>query len=138
LAAGDGSLVTIDSNVAVYAFSDAGPKSLIARETITRTNFVSVQVLNEFAAVARRKQGRAWNEILAKIDDLTTVVGEVVALGKASTFEAVRLADRYGLSYYDSLLIASALLRGAGTIYSEDMQHGLVFDDRLTIVNPFR
>ena len=50
----------------------------------------------------------------------------------------VRLAERYGLSIYDAMIAASALDAGCETLWSEDMQDGLVLDDRLRIVNPFQ
>jgi predicted nucleic acid-binding protein len=51
--------------------------------------------------------------------------------------EAVRLAVRYQLSHWDSLIVAAALLADCETLYSEDLQHRQVFDDRLTVINPF-
>lgn len=48
------------------------------------------------------------------------------------------LAERYGLSSYDAMIAASALHAGCDTLWSEDMQDGIVLDDRLRIVNPFR
>jgi predicted nucleic acid-binding protein len=47
------------------------------------------------------------------------------------------LAERYQLSIYDSMIAASALQAGCDTLWSEDMQHGMVIDGRLRIVNPF-
>ncbi|HXQ66464.1 MAG TPA: VapC toxin family PIN domain ribonuclease, partial [Alphaproteobacteria bacterium] len=48
------------------------------------------------------------------------------------------LAQRYGLSTYDAMIAASALLADADILWSEDMQDGMVLDGRLRIVNPFR
>ena len=52
--------------------------------------------------------------------------------------EALRIAERYGYSIFDSCILASALEAGSDTLWSEDMQHGMVIDDRLRIANPFR
>jgi len=62
---------------------------------------------------------------------------EVVSLDANTIREAIRLAARYQLSHWDSLIIAAALLAGCDTIFSEDFQPGQVFDERLTVVNPF-
>jgi hypothetical protein len=43
----------------------------------------------------------------------------------------------YNLSFWDSLIIASALSGGGNTLYSEDMQNGLIISQQLTIINPF-
>jgi predicted nucleic acid-binding protein len=131
-------MVTIDSNIAVYAFMDAGPKARVAADAIGRADFVSVQVLNEFASVASRKHGRSWEEIGGKIADLRAAIGRVLTVDGSANAEALRIAARYRLSFYDALMLATALLGGARTIYSEDMQHGLVIDDTLRIVDPFR
>jgi len=50
---------------------------------------------------------------------------------------AAAVAIRYQLSHWDALIIASALLAGRDTLYSEDLQHGQVFDEQLAVVNPF-
>ena len=51
--------------------------------------------------------------------------------------QAAALAIRYQLSPWDALIVASALLAGCDSLYSEDFQHGQVFDERLTVLNPF-
>lgn len=62
---------------------------------------------------------------------------EVVPVDKETISEAMRLATHYSLSHWDALIVAAALLAGCDTLYSEDMQHGQVFEGRLTIINPF-
>jgi len=131
-------MVTLDSNIAVYAFSDVGKKAAIAADTIGRADFVSVQVLNEFTNVASRKQGRTWPEIASKIAAIRSAVGRVLPVEESASEDAIRIAERYQLSFYDALMLAVALQGGARVIYSEDMQHGLVIDDTLRIVDPFR
>jgi predicted nucleic acid-binding protein len=56
----------------------------------------------------------------------------------ATILAALTVAERYGFSHYDSLIVATALEAGCSTLYSEDMQHGQLIDNRLTIINPFR
>jgi predicted nucleic acid-binding protein len=48
------------------------------------------------------------------------------------------LAERYNLSIYDAMIAASALQADCDTLWSEDMQHGMAIDARLSIANPFR
>ena len=130
--------MTFDSNVAVYAFAEAGAKTAIAAGLIDKADFISVQVLNEFAAVARTKQRRSWAEITDKVSDLRSAVPRVLAVEPVTNAEALRLVQRYQLSWYDALMLAAALSGGAKVIYSEDMQHDLVIDGTLRIVDPFR
>ena len=48
------------------------------------------------------------------------------------------IAARYGLGVYDAMIVASALVAGCKALYSEDLQHGQVFERRLSVRNPFR
>lgn len=131
-------MVTVDSNIAVYALGDAGWKKQVATKLIGEADFISVQVLNEFANVAFRKQGRAWPEIARGVADLRSTVGRVLAIEELGNTDALRIAARYQLNFYDALMLAVALSGGARTFYSEDMQHDMIIDDTLRIVDPFK
>ncbi len=48
------------------------------------------------------------------------------------------LRNRYSFSYWDSLIVAAALNGNCSTIYTEDMQHGQIIENTLTIINPFQ
>ncbi len=95
-----------------------------------------MQVLNEFANVARRKMKLSWDETHAfpnMIRDLVTVHPLTVETHETG----LGLAERYSLSIYDAMIAASAMGAGCDTLLSEDMQHGMTLD-RLRIVNPFQ
>lgn len=97
---------------------------------------VSIQVLNEVAAVCRRKFGYDWE----RVDDVLDVVRRAfdVAPVLLPTHDlGLRLARRYRLAIYDAMLLSAALLANCDRFWSEDMQDGLVIDRRLTISNPF-
>jgi predicted nucleic acid-binding protein len=130
-------VVTLDTNIAVYAVSRIASKAGIAAQVIARASFVSVQLLNEYANVLNRKQRLPWAEVLPLLEDLRAAVPSVRSIDKTDHQQAVRLARSYQLPFYDSLMLAVALSGGARTIYSEDMQHGMIIDDTLAIVNPF-
>lgn len=51
--------------------------------------------------------------------------------------KAAKLREKHLFSYYDSLIVSSALLGECNILYSEDMQHNLKVEKTLTIVNPF-
>jgi predicted nucleic acid-binding protein len=129
--------LTLDTNVAIYAFSNSDIKAMAARTVIERADFISVQLLNEFANAVRRKQGRPWSEVCPAIDRLRLAVPKILPLDETVHLEALRLVQRYQLGFYDALMLASALLGGARTFYSEDMQHGMSIDETLRVVNPF-
>ena len=129
-------MVTIDTNIAFYALA-RGDKAKFAKSALGTSDFLSAQVLNEFAFASRRKLQREWAEISYDIDILLKSVPMIVPVGLASNREALRIAERYQVSFYDAVMIAVALANGASILYSEDMHHGLVIDGRLTITNPF-
>ena len=131
-------MVTFDTNVAIYAFSDVEPKASAAFEIVAETSFVSVQLLNEFANVLIRKRCLPWAQVTAMLAELRDSVESVLPIDEVIHREGIRIAKRYQLSIYDALMAAAALSGGATTLFSEDMQHGLVIDDTLRIVDPFR
>ena len=127
----------LDSNVVVYAFSD-DPRNAAAEDLLGRGCEISVQVLNEFANVARRKLGFSWTEITEAVGAITTLSRAVHPLDLATHQDAFRLAERHKFGLYDALIVASALRAGCTALYSEDLQHGLVVEEQLRIENPFR
>ena len=127
---------TLDTNIAVYAMTQS-VKQGIARTTLRECEFLSVQVLNEYANYTVRKRKRTIEEVAEDLEVLTEVVPEIASIEWLEHRNALRIAARYRLSFYDALMIAVALAHGATTLYSEDMHHGLVIEGRLTIRNPF-
>lgn len=129
--------MTLDTNVAVYALATT-PKADAAATVLRSCSFLSVQVLNEYAYVGRRKRGDAWDVIADDLAALREAVPLILPVTDSANREATRIAARHRLSFYDALMLAVALSGGARTIYSEDMHHGLVIDDTLQVVDPFR
>jgi predicted nucleic acid-binding protein len=126
-----------DTNVLAYLASGDSAKADRAEAVIAAGGSISVQVLNELANVARRKMQMSWDETLALLDMLRGLL-TAHPLTTEIHDTGLRLAERYGLSIYDAMIAASAVHAGCDTLWSEDMQHGLVLDDGLRIVNPFR
>ena len=127
----------VDSNVLVYAFTN-DIRAVAARELLNRGPLISVQGLNEFVSVARRKLGMNWNELKEAMVALRTLCPTVVDLTVAMHEDAVRISERYGYTIFDAMMVASALYAHSETLWSEDMQDGMVIDGRLRIANPFR
>jgi predicted nucleic acid-binding protein len=127
----------LDSNVLIYAFAD-DPRAAAAQGLLERGCMIRVQGLNEFANVARRKLGKSWQEIGDNIAAIRTVCASVVPVDLDTHEAALRLAARHGFAFYDALMIAAALQVGSQTLWSEDMQHGMLIDGTLRIANPFR
>lgn len=127
----------LDSNVLVYAFT-TDPRAEAAHALLDRGCAISVQGLNEFANVARRKLGMSWGEIRRAVSSICTLCPLVLPVEAKIHVDALRIAERYGYAIFDALIVASALLAQSAILWSEDMQDGVVIDDRLRIANPFR
>lgn len=125
-----------DTNVILYAFRQDDPRGQVAETLLAAGGTLSVQVLNEFVAVARRKLDKSWEEVRRALEILRVFCSEAVPLTVETHDKAVHIAERYGYSIFDSLIIAAALHAGARTLYSEDMQDGQAIDG-ITIRNPF-
>ena len=126
----------LDTNVVVYAFSSGDPRNEEAAQLLQAGAVTSVQVLNEFVHVSRRKQRRDWEEIEDALDVLKTLLDPPQPLTVDVHETAIAVARKYGFSIYDSLIVAAALRAGCSTLYSEDLQAGQRIE-QLTIRNPF-
>jgi predicted nucleic acid-binding protein len=124
-----------DTNILVYAQQE-GAKGDRARALLADGGHLSVQVLNEFVAVARRKQKIGWSDIDEAIADALTLVDTPMPITLNMHALARILAEDSQLSFYDALIVAAATEAGCDTLWSEDLQHGRVISG-LTIRNPF-
>jgi predicted nucleic acid-binding protein len=125
-----------DTNVLLYLFSENAAKADRVEKLLTGGGTISVQVLNEFAAVASRKLSLSWSEIKDILGTIRAIC-EIDPVSVEIHDSAVEIAGRYGFSFYDSAIVASALHSGCRILYSEDFQHGQLIANQLRIRNPF-
>jgi predicted nucleic acid-binding protein len=125
-----------DTSVLVYAITKDDPRTAVAVDLLEKGGTISVQVLNEFVAVARRKFQMPWSEVVEALAVIRVLCAEPVAITSETHDAAVRIAQRYGFHFYDSLIVAAAIGAGCTTLYSEDMQDGQTIGT-VTIRNPF-
>jgi predicted nucleic acid-binding protein len=126
-----------DSNVLLYLASGDRAKADRAENIVGEGGAISVQVLNELANVARRKMRLSWAETrgcLSTIRSLLPARPITVEIHESG----IALAERHGFSTYDAMIVASALDADCDTLWSEDLQHGMLIDGRLRISDPFR
>jgi predicted nucleic acid-binding protein len=130
------SRIFLDTNVLLYTLDDE-KRALRARRALLDGYAISVQVLNEFASVVRRKQilrdEEIW-EVESRFRQLLVVMPLTIELHEAG----LRLSTRYGFHFYDSLIVAAALETECDVLYSEDLQHNQRIEGGLRVVNPFR
>jgi predicted nucleic acid-binding protein len=126
----------LDTNIIVYAFSSNDSRNGKAEALLEAGGIISVQVLNEFVSVSRRKQRRNWNEVYDALGVLKILLEPPQPLTLELHEAAITIARNHGFSIYDSLIIAAALRAECPLLYSEDFQHGLTIGS-LTVRNPF-
>ena len=126
----------VDTNILLYLLSDDAAKAERAEALLSSRVVISVQVLNEFANVARRKLGLPWPEVEQALIDIRRFAS-VQPLMLDTHERGLALAKRYQLSVYDAMIAAAALEAGCTTLASEDFSTGQRFENRLTVRNPF-
>lgn len=127
-----------DTNVFLYAVVQDDPRSQQAEDLIAGGGTISVQVLNEFVDVVRRKARMPWGEVRFAIENIEALCPDPRPITLDTHREALTIAETYGFRIHDALIVASALEARCTILYSEDMQDRQVIDQRLTIRNPFR
>jgi predicted nucleic acid-binding protein len=135
----------VDSNLWLYALMPT-PATDLTGEAQKKTqaiallgsidSVISTQVINEVCSVMRRKAKFTELQTLQLIQTFHRSC-EIVELSHLTLVQASHLRSRYNFSFWDGLIVASALEANANILYSEDMQTGLMVEGQLTIVNPF-
>jgi predicted nucleic acid-binding protein len=133
------SRIFIDSNVLIYALGedDSPDKKQKAVDLLCQKPVISTQVINECSNVLRRKFSRDYLEIQETLE-FVLKISMLVEVNLSIIRQAWQIGGRYAYSYFDSLIIASALDAECEILYSEDMQHGQMIENQLKIVNPFQ
>jgi predicted nucleic acid-binding protein len=129
---------TLDTNVLIYAFGKQDDdRKMIAKEIITKCNIISLQVVNETVYVLLKK----FNFTFQEVEPIIQFMKQKFVISDLNTNtldQTIKIADRYGFSFWDSMMIASALNNHCSVLYSEDMHHSQIIEDRLQIINPFK
>lgn len=128
----------IDTNILVYCYSNDEPeKREVALNLANSSNAViSTQVLTEFSNTMKKRYNLSWDEISLVIKETTT--NFIIHFNIPETIlNACKIAGEYGFSFYDSLILSSAIEENCNIIYTEDMHDGQLINKTLLIVNPF-
>ena len=129
--------VFFDTNILIYAVAQSDPRGPRAEALLGAGGVVGVQVLNEFASVARRKMRMSWKDVTEALDAIQILCPLPVPITISTHQTALKIAENHGFEIYDALIVAAALGTKCTTLYTEDLQDGQVIDGRLTIRNPF-
>ena len=127
--------VFFDTNVLIYGMGTKDIRARRAEQLLSEGGVVSVQVLNEFADVARRKIRMSWEDVTQALRIIRFFCPNPVPITMDTHEQALIIAERHNIRIYDALILASALGTNCATLYTQD---GQVIDGRLAIRNPFR
>jgi predicted nucleic acid-binding protein len=125
-----------DTGVLLYLLSDDTVRADRIETLLAARGVISVQILNEFAVVALRKLKMPLNEVREILDTIRAVCA-VEPITVDVHDRGLAVFERYRFSFYDSILVATALISGAKILYTEDLQRGQIIDNQLRVTNPF-
>jgi predicted nucleic acid-binding protein len=128
--------VFFDTTILLYTIAKGDARTEIAERLVVAGGVISVQVLNEFVAVARRKLRMPWEDLSETLDAIRVLCETPLPMTVEVHERGLSIASRYGFQIYDALIVAAALSASCRVLYSEDMQNGQRFDS-LVIRNPF-
>jgi len=130
----------LDTNILIYAYSEDEPKKqfivLQLIDSFEDNVIISKQVINELSNILLKKFKLGSDQVenvLLEIDNVLPIAD----FDLTTQIKALKLKDRYQFQYYDALIVATALENNCTVVYSEDMQHEMLIDGNLKIINPF-
>jgi predicted nucleic acid-binding protein len=132
----------VDTNVLIYAHDvSAGQKHTRARELLqslwqSEEGCLSIQVLQEFYVNVTQKVARPLTPEVAGQIIADLAVWQVHRPGLEDVLDAIRLQTRYQVSFWDAMIIASAIQLGCPTLWSEDLNAGQTYGG-VTVLSPF-
>ncbi len=131
--------IFFDTNIIVYLYSEDEIEKREKIINIASKNdvFISTQVINEFSNVLYKKFNLKTNEILPVIEELQENF-EIVNINMDTIKLAHRIKDKYKYSYFDSLIISSALENDCNILFTEDLHNSQKIEEKLKIINPFK
>lgn len=126
----------LDSNVILYLLDTRLEKSETAEKLIRGNPHINAQVLVEVGNVCNKKLKWTKHEVCDFWYYLMSDC-KVSRISEHTIAEAIYLTGRYDFQLFDAIIVSGALEAECSVLYSEDMQHNLLVEDRLTIINPF-
>jgi predicted nucleic acid-binding protein len=131
--------IFLDTNIWIYAYSETekDKRDIVLKLLNEGQIYLSTQVVNEFIWVMNRKYHVDFDSLGIIVDGLFGL-HEVDIPDKNTIMKAISMSKRHNFSYWDSLMVASALKRECTVLFTEDLHHGQVIDNKLTIRNPFQ
>ena len=130
--------IFIDTNVLIYLYSQEKEKQQIVLSIFEseHTFCISTHVIMEFCNVLIKKLKYPRNTVDIALEDFKENF-EILVVDFQMIQHALRIQEQYQYSFFDSLVLATAIVSNCTRVYSEDMQHDQLIDGMLRIWNPF-
>ena len=130
----------LDTNLIIYLYSETeAQKRDVAYKCLNHNDCViSTQILNEASNVWTKKYNLCTDTIKKYLKNVEQVCDEVIVIQTNTVYKALDLKENYGYSFFDCLMLASALESGCDIILTEDMSDGQIIENLLKIKNPFK
>jgi len=132
--------VLFDTNIWVYLYAQNLPDKSVKVRELVNNNFTSIiistQILGEFYNVLTKKKLKSQDETKQIIQEMVTNF-TIVEIDVLKVMAALEVNSKYGYTYWDSLVVATALQHNCDILYSEDMQANQLIENKTRIVNPF-
>ncbi len=132
--------IYLDTNIIIYLYSTDEPSKRQDCLNLIKEYqeiIINIHVLNEFTNIMLKKFKLKHDDVISAISELVTNF-TTVSFDVKTIQSAIQISNKYKFSYFDSLMIASALENKCSLFVSEDLQHNQVVDDFLKIINPFK
>ena len=128
----------LDTNIIIYAYSNSESHKADKANALIfeESSLISLQVINEFSNICLKKIRLDGEAVISAIKEITCVTN-VVGFSLSTQLQALQLCHQHSFSYYDALIVATALETGCTILYSEDMQNNQLIKNQLRIINPF-
>jgi len=132
--------VFLDTNIIIYLYSKFEiNKRNIAYDLVNNSNcFISTQTMNESCNIWYKKYNLNKIEISKYLTEIEAVCDRIMPINRETINLALDLKEKYNYSYYDCLILASAIEANCDILFSEDMTNGQIINNILKIVNPFK
>jgi predicted nucleic acid-binding protein len=129
--------IALDTNVLIYLHDNSSPnKRAIAKDLLAENPFIPSQVISEYLNTTRRLLQLSKDELLVQTSNLF-IDCTIIPVLPNTLLLAATLVKKYHFQLFDAVIVAAAKESNCAVLYSEDMQHGLMVEKGLTIINPF-
>jgi len=129
----------LDTNILVYLYSKTEKDKMEKAQSMLDKHdcVVNVHVMSETSNVLMKKYNKSAAKTKELLNNIELICDEVLSVQRKTINKAIDIKERYGFSFYDCLMLASAIEGGCQFIFTEDMNDGQIIDGTLKIINPF-